>query len=185
MAEKRGQSEEKKQGGFVEIGRSPSPGSSVEELFSLGGCQFCFAVSTLLASDGIYIYTGHTPARHRAVWLRGVGGGSRSRPAAEAELAAPQPKHGSFAAPLMAFLLPLQAPVALRADAPAALIEGSAALRCEAIGGPVGWSGGECEVAAACAPANCTSGTTPVEVCLLYTSPSPRDGLLSRMPSSA
>ena len=25
----------------------------------------------------------------------------------------------------------------------------------------------------------------PVEVCLLYTSPSPRDGLLSRMPSSA
>ena len=64
----------------------------------------------------------------------------------------------------MAFLLPLQAPIALRADAPAALIEGSAALRCEAIGGPVGWSGGECEVAAACAPANCTSGTTPVEV---------------------
>ena len=44
----------------------------------------------------------------------------------------------------MAFLLPLQAPIALRADAPAALIEGSAALRCEAIGGPVGWSGGEC-----------------------------------------
>ena len=28
-------------------------------------------------------------------------------------------------------------------------------------------------------------GTTQVETCLLYTSPSPRDGLLSRMPSSA
>ena len=26
---------------------------------------------------------------------------------------------------------------------------------------------------------------TPISVCLLYTSPSPRDGLLSRMPSSA
>ena len=26
---------------------------------------------------------------------------------------------------------------------------------------------------------------TPAETCLLYTSPSPRDGLLSRMPSSA
>ena len=26
---------------------------------------------------------------------------------------------------------------------------------------------------------------SPVYVCLLYTSPSPRDGLLSRMPSSA
>ena len=26
---------------------------------------------------------------------------------------------------------------------------------------------------------------TPAEACLLYTSPSPRDGLLSRMPSSA
>ena len=26
---------------------------------------------------------------------------------------------------------------------------------------------------------------TPVKTCLLYTSPSPRDGLLSRMPSSA
>ena len=29
------------------------------------------------------------------------------------------------------------------------------------------------------------SKLTPVKVCLLYTSPSPRDGLLSRMPSSA
>ena len=28
-------------------------------------------------------------------------------------------------------------------------------------------------------------GTTRTEACLLYTSPSPRDGLLSRMPSSA
>ena len=28
-------------------------------------------------------------------------------------------------------------------------------------------------------------GNCPVEGCLLYTSPSPRDGLLSRMPSSA
>ena len=28
-------------------------------------------------------------------------------------------------------------------------------------------------------------GTTPTNTCLLYTSPSPRDGLLSRMPSSA
>ena len=28
-------------------------------------------------------------------------------------------------------------------------------------------------------------GDTPLHVCLLYTSPSPRDGLLSRMPSSA
>ena len=27
--------------------------------------------------------------------------------------------------------------------------------------------------------------TDPVDTCLLYTSPSPRDGLLSRMPSSA
>ena len=29
------------------------------------------------------------------------------------------------------------------------------------------------------------NGTSNVNVCLLYTSPSPRDGLLSRMPSSA
>ena len=29
------------------------------------------------------------------------------------------------------------------------------------------------------------AGNAAVEVCLLYTSPSPRDGLLSRMPSSA
>ena len=29
------------------------------------------------------------------------------------------------------------------------------------------------------------SGFEVTEVCLLYTSPSPRDGLLSRMPSSA
>ena len=29
------------------------------------------------------------------------------------------------------------------------------------------------------------SGLDPIESCLLYTSPSPRDGLLSRMPSSA
>ena len=29
------------------------------------------------------------------------------------------------------------------------------------------------------------SGKTECSVCLLYTSPSPRDGLLSRMPSSA
>ena len=28
-------------------------------------------------------------------------------------------------------------------------------------------------------------GGAPFNVCLLYTSPSPRDGLLSRMPSSA
>ena len=28
-------------------------------------------------------------------------------------------------------------------------------------------------------------GSHPLELCLLYTSPSPRDGLLSRMPSSA
>ena len=27
--------------------------------------------------------------------------------------------------------------------------------------------------------------STPIKTCLLYTSPSPRDGLLSRMPSSA
>ena len=32
---------------------------------------------------------------------------------------------------------------------------------------------------------NCTEQFTAKEVCLLYTSPSPRDGLLSRMPSSA
>ena len=30
-----------------------------------------------------------------------------------------------------------------------------------------------------------TKKATPKKVCLLYTSPSPRDGLLSRMPSSA
>ena len=30
-----------------------------------------------------------------------------------------------------------------------------------------------------------TSSTGQVQICLLYTSPSPRDGLLSRMPSSA
>ena len=30
-----------------------------------------------------------------------------------------------------------------------------------------------------------TGGTPQVWICLLYTSPSPRDGLLSRMPSSA
>ena len=29
------------------------------------------------------------------------------------------------------------------------------------------------------------AGMSPTEPCLLYTSPSPRDGLLSRMPSSA
>ena len=29
------------------------------------------------------------------------------------------------------------------------------------------------------------SNTDPFAICLLYTSPSPRDGLLSRMPSSA
>ena len=29
------------------------------------------------------------------------------------------------------------------------------------------------------------SAPAPVQACLLYTSPSPRDGLLSRMPSSA
>ena len=29
------------------------------------------------------------------------------------------------------------------------------------------------------------TGTADLSVCLLYTSPSPRDGLLSRMPSSA
>ena len=28
-------------------------------------------------------------------------------------------------------------------------------------------------------------GVVPMDACLLYTSPSPRDGLLSRMPSSA
>ena len=33
-------------------------------------------------------------------------------------------------------------------------------------------------------PPNTTSCTQPMD-CLLYTSPSPRDGLLSRMPSSA
>ena len=30
-----------------------------------------------------------------------------------------------------------------------------------------------------------TSATSQMKICLLYTSPSPRDGLLSRMPSSA
>ena len=30
-----------------------------------------------------------------------------------------------------------------------------------------------------------TAGTSGLQDCLLYTSPSPRDGLLSRMPSSA
>ena len=34
------------------------------------------------------------------------------------------------------------------------------------------------------APAQ-AAGKVEVDVCLLYTSPSPRDGLLSRMPSSA
>ena len=29
------------------------------------------------------------------------------------------------------------------------------------------------------------TGVSPIRTCLLYTSPSPRDGLLSRMPSSA
>ena len=32
---------------------------------------------------------------------------------------------------------------------------------------------------------NLVGGVTPKKGCLLYTSPSPRDGLLSRMPSSA
>ena len=36
-----------------------------------------------------------------------------------------------------------------------------------------------CELCAGVCPAQC------IYVCLLYTSPSPRDGLLSRMPSSA
>ena len=31
----------------------------------------------------------------------------------------------------------------------------------------------------------CTSSSDNISTCLLYTSPSPRDGLLSRMPSSA
>ena len=30
-----------------------------------------------------------------------------------------------------------------------------------------------------------SNGTSQIRICLLYTSPSPRDGLLSRMPSSA
>ena len=38
-------------------------------------------------------------------------------------------------------------------------------------------------IAATRAPTD--SGPTLSEICLLYTSPSPRDGLLSRMPSSA
>ena len=32
---------------------------------------------------------------------------------------------------------------------------------------------------------NCTPDKVKIKACLLYTSPSPRDGLLSRMPSSA
>ena len=32
---------------------------------------------------------------------------------------------------------------------------------------------------------NAAINSTPAKNCLLYTSPSPRDGLLSRMPSSA
>ena len=35
------------------------------------------------------------------------------------------------------------------------------------------------------APEPAASKPAPAEPCLLYTSPSPRDGLLSRMPSSA
>ena len=35
------------------------------------------------------------------------------------------------------------------------------------------------------APIPVTEASTVSETCLLYTSPSPRDGLLSRMPSSA
>ena len=35
------------------------------------------------------------------------------------------------------------------------------------------------------AAAGYAGGVEPVDPCLLYTSPSPRDGLLSRMPSSA
>ena len=34
-------------------------------------------------------------------------------------------------------------------------------------------------------PAKCTNCNAPLEVCLLYTSPSPRDRTRSRMPSSA
>ena len=34
-------------------------------------------------------------------------------------------------------------------------------------------------------PGTMVGGGTMLNVCLLYTSPSPRDGLLSRMPSSA
>ena len=37
----------------------------------------------------------------------------------------------------------------------------------------------------AVAPATDTTTAQPDTTCLLYTSPSPRDGLLSRMPSSA
>ena len=33
--------------------------------------------------------------------------------------------------------------------------------------------------------ASCDTGDSMVRVCLLYTSPSPRDATLSRMPSSA
>ena len=34
-------------------------------------------------------------------------------------------------------------------------------------------------------PSFLVRGVVPLYICLLYTSPSPRDGLLSRMPSSA
>ena len=34
-------------------------------------------------------------------------------------------------------------------------------------------------------PAETSEGNSQAAACLLYTSPSPRDGLLSRMPSSA
>ena len=40
------------------------------------------------------------------------------------------------------------------------------------------------DIEAACGGC-CACATCHVYICLLYTSPSPRDGLLSRMPSSA
>ena len=47
------------------------------------------------------------------------------------------------------------------------------------------WDPGMIRLEGEIAPGNKITAHTKISPCLLYTSPSPRDGLLSRMPSSA
>ena len=47
------------------------------------------------------------------------------------------------------------------------------------------WNGYDCREVTSAGAQKCGIEKTKSKICLLYTSPSPRDGLLSRMPSSA